>query len=62
MATIKVCDRCGEKINPPSSVTYCVVTKNLACRETPVELCVSCAMWLRRYLAGEAEIEKEEKP
>lgn len=55
MATKRICDRCGSEINPGESVTYAGFRKNrYDINEKEYELCCSCAMWLKRYLDGEA--------
>ena len=48
MATKRICDRCGAEINPPSSVTYAGIRKNI--NDNEYELCVSCANKLREWL------------
>ena len=52
MATIKICDRCGAKINPKSSAVYVTVkdVKGCAIGQTETELCCSCSMQLREFL------------
>lgn len=66
MALRLVCDRCGAEINPTSSVTYCRVGKHKHPEPhdddlRTVELCCSCALWLRRYLDGEASVLRQEE-
>lgn len=59
--TKKICDRCGAEINPPKSEVYVSLSENYIATAfrfielKPTELCVSCAMQLRRWLKGEAE-------
>lgn len=51
MATKTFCDRCGEEINPRSSVTYAGMRRIKAGVNTEdYELCVSCAHELKLWL------------
>lgn len=57
MATKRVCDRCGMDISPFNSVTYVGMRNHKNdINDQDYELCCSCAMWLRKYLAGEAMV------
>lgn len=59
MATIKICDRCHEPINPPTSAVQVSINEKGYLSEKQRdqrELCVSCGMWLRKYLNGEAMV------
>lgn len=54
MATKRVCDRCGAEINPANSVTYaCIRRIKNDINDKDYELCVSCAMNLKKWLRGE---------
>lgn len=58
MATKKICDRCGAEINPRESMTNLEVydyRKQPLCDQVVVELCVSCAFHLRKWLKGEGD-------
>ena len=50
MATKMLCDRCGEEINPKSSVTYANVRRAKCGVDDGYELCVSCAHELKLWL------------
>ena len=50
MATKMFCDRCGEEINPKSSVTYASVQSTKYDIGDDYELCVSCAHKLKLWL------------
>ena len=50
MATKMLCDRCGEEINPKSSVTYASVRSTKYDIGDDYELCVSCAHKLKLWL------------
>ena len=50
MATKMLCDRCGEEINPKSSVTYANVRSAKYGVGDDYELCVSCAHKLKLWL------------
>lgn len=58
MATIKVCDRCGARINPPSSRTFLRLDDydgaynpyNKDFEGKAFDLCASCALKLRVWL------------
>lgn len=53
MATKLICDRCGEEINPKSSVTYAGMRRlKMEIYDNEYELCVSCAHELRAWLTG----------
>lgn len=53
MATKMLCDRCGEEINPKSSVTYAGMWRyRVTGNENNYELCVSCAHKLKLWLNG----------
>jgi hypothetical protein len=55
MATKKICDRCGEEINPKESMVKLEVRDY---RDQPLtdrivtELCCSCSFHLRKWLNG----------
>lgn len=58
MATVRICDKCGEPITPKTSVTYVGLWRNRHdLYDTEVELCVSCAMKLEKWLKGEKDEE-----
>lgn len=59
MATIKICDRCHEQINPPVSAVHVSIGGRGDLEQK--ELCVSCGMWLRKYLDGEAMVLRQEE-
>lgn len=50
MATVKICDRCGAPINPINSGTRVFPGALLP---KPLDLCVSCAYQLRKWLNNE---------
>ena len=52
MATKMFCDRCGEEINPKSSVTYASVRHMKYEIGVDYELCQSCAHELELWLHG----------
>lgn len=60
MATKTICDRCGEEINPVSSMTVVATGKGFSGFSNRTELCVSCAFWLKRYFDGEAMVLRQE--
>ena len=53
MATKMFCDRCGEEINPKSSVTYASMRHMKYDIGDDHELCVSCAQELKLWLNGD---------
>ena len=62
MAIKRVCDRCGCDINPADSFTYAGMRKiKNDINDKDYELCCSCAMWLKRYLEGEAIVLRQEE-
>lgn len=64
MATIKICDRCGAPIDPATSAIQVSISDKGYFSETSRdkrELCVSCGMWLRKYLNGEAMVLRQEE-
>lgn len=64
MATIKICDRCRGLINPPESAIQVSMGGKGYLSETSKderELCVSCGMWLQKYLNGEAMVLRQEE-
>ena len=57
MATKRVCDRCGEEINPFNSVTYVGIRRvKHDINGDDYELCVSCAHELRKWFTEKEEI------
>lgn len=64
--TKKICDRCGAEINPGNSATYVCLSENYIATAfrfielKPTELCVSCALQLRRWLKGGAEEDEKD--
>lgn len=58
--TKKICDRCGEEINPQNSTIYvCMSDKHIPTMigsamyfPNETELCASCADQLRQWLEG----------
>lgn len=59
MATVKICDRCGAKINSKSSAIYVLLrdSKGGMIGGMEYELCCSCAMQLREFLKPLADEE-----
>ena len=59
MATKMLCGRCGEEINPKSSVTYANVRSAKRGISDDYELCVSCAHKLKLWLNGKSKEDGE---
>ena len=65
MANIKICDRCGYKINPVESGSVVSVNSNEVRADRPLrliemDLCVSCAYKVKKFLKNEADIQEVE--
>ena len=57
MATKKICDRCGAEINPSySGKVIEVYNGSRHDMGDRYELCVSCVLWLNKWLNNTAEI------
>lgn len=56
MARVRICDRCGQIINPPNSAKIVEISN-----KSMMELCCSCSLWIYKYLAGCDVALEEEK-